>query len=260
MNQLFRFTPVLASVLLLCPSPAVAADASFVIGGGVAAGQRYSGADQNSVAPVILLDYSNGGFFASSMRGLGYGAQAGPFSYSAALGYRGERKERNKKGLFGNSGSDDLRGMGDIKGNASALLGLAYTLLPGVELSLNADLPLSQKDNGSTVHAGISGQLLSLSNDTVTLALTAAFGDAKYNQTYYGVSARQAGQSNFNAYRAGAGLYEINAALSWEHKFDARWSLTTVFGATRLVNDAARSPLVRRRTAPGGALYVSYVY
>lgn len=260
MNQLSRFTPVLASVLLLCSNPVLADDATFVIGGGIAAGQRYSGSDQNSVAPVILLDYSNGGFFASSMRGLGYGSQAGPFSYSAALGYRGERKEKNEKGLFGNSGSDYLRGMGDIKGNASALLGLGYTLLPGVELSLNADLPLSQKDNGKTVHAGISGQLLSRPNDTVTLALTAAFGDAKYNQTYYGVSALQAGQSNFSPYQAGSGLYEVNAALSWEHKFDARWSLTTLLGATRLVKDAGRSPLVRRKTAPGAALYFSYVY
>ncbi|WP_167541083.1 MipA/OmpV family protein [Janthinobacterium agaricidamnosum] len=252
---------LLASAAGAAEQAAPATGNTFIVGGGLATGARYSGSDQNMVAPVIVLDYSTpGGFFASTLRGLGYGSQAGPFSYSAALGYRGERKEKNEKGLFGNSGSSQLKGMGDIKGNASALLGIGYAIVPGLNVSLSTDLPLSQRDNGKTLQAGISGQLYAEGKENISLGLSAGFGDSKYGQTYYGVTARQAANSRFKAYQAGSGLYEVNAMLTWAHQIDARWSVTTIVAANRLVKDAAKSPLAERKTAPTAAVYASYNY
>ena len=255
-----------AAGLLLSPL-AMAADAwgnpdsQFLLGGGVAVGPRYAGASENTVAPVLLLDYSHAsGFFASTMRGLGYGGAQGPLSYSAALGYRGGRKEKNEHALFGNTGSSQLQGMGDIKGNASAVLNLGYKPISMLELNLGADIPLSQRDNGKNVHAGISGQLLAEGNDKLTLGASAGFADSKYAQTYYGVTAKQAASSRFKAYQAGSGLYEVNAMLSWEHRFDKQWSVTSMVGANHLMKAAANSPLSQRKTSPTGAVYVSYAY
>lgn len=56
--------------------------------------------------------------------------------YRAALGYRGERADHQRKGLRGLAGSDYLKGMGKVEGNASALLNLGYSPLPGVQLSV----------------------------------------------------------------------------------------------------------------------------
>ena len=234
---------------------------TLLIGGGVAVGQRYSGSKDNAVAPLVLLDYSMAnGFFASTMRGLGYGGQVNGFSYGAALGYRGGRKEKDEKGLFGNTGGTRLQGMGDIKGNASAALSVGYSPLPGFQLGLSADVPLSQKDNGKNLHVSASGQLYGQGNDSVSLGLSAGFADSKYAQTYFGVSQRQATTSHFNAYKAGSGLYEVSAMLTWEHKIDAKWNVTSMLGATRLVKDAGRSPLSERKTAPTAAVYATYNY
>ncbi|WP_332855551.1 MipA/OmpV family protein [Duganella sp. S19_KUP01_CR8] len=251
-----------AAACLLLPSLALAADDSqFLLGGGVAAGARYSGSKQNTVAPLILLDYSHAsGFFASTMRGIGYGGQQGPLSYSAALGYRGERKEKNEKGVFGNTGSAELKGMGDIKGSASAMLSLGYKPVSMLELNVSADVPLSQRENGKNFHAGVTAQLLDAPNDQLSLSAAAGFADSKYAQTYYGVTAKQATTSNFKAYQAKSGLYEANLMLSWQHKIDQKWSVTTMLGANHLLREASRSPLTQRKTSPTGAVYVSYAY
>jgi outer membrane protein len=234
---------------------------SLVLGAGAASSPRYSGSNQNAVAPVLLFDYSTaGGFFASSMRGFGYGGQIGGFSYSAALGFRGARKESDQIASFGNTGSDRLRGMGEIKGDVSAVLGVAYTPLSGLDLGLSTDVPLTQKDNGINLHAAMSVQLLGRDTDRVSLGLTAGFANSRYAQTYYGVNREQAANSHFKAYLAGAGLYEVNAMLTWEHKIDRRWGVTSMLGANHLLKDAGRSPLTERKTSPTAAVYASYNY
>lgn len=242
------------------PQP-VADGNTMVLGVGAASMPRYSGANQSALAPVVLLDYSTaGGFFASSLRGLGYGGQVAAFSYSAALGFRGARKEKDQIASFGNTGSDRLQGMGEIKGNASAALAVGYTLRPGFDLGLSADVPLTQKDNGVNLHAAMSLQLYGQDSDRLALGLTAGFADHHYAQTYYGVSQGQAASSRFSAYRAGAGIYETTAMLTWEHKLGPRWGVTSILGANHLLGDAGRSPLAERKTAPTATVYATYTY
>ncbi len=252
---------IFTATCLLSGAAAAADDNQLLVGGGVAVEARYAGSDRNTVAPALVLDYSHAsGFFASTLRGLGYGGQDGPVSYSAALGYRGERKDKNQRSLFGNSGSDELKGMGEIKGNPSAVLGFGYKPLSMLEWTVSAELPLSRRENGKTLHTGIAAQLLDGGPDKVSLALTAGFADSNYAQTYHGVSAGQAATSGFRAYRPRGGLYEASTMLTWEHTFDPRWSVTTMLGATQLLRDAARSPLTRRKTLPTAGFYVSYAY
>ena len=188
------------------PVPA-ASENQLLLGGGVGVGARYSGSRDIAALPVVVLDYSHAsGFFASTMRGLGYGAQIGPVTWSAALGYRAERKEKDESGVFRRTGSDKLKGMGDVKGNATALFTLGYRPLSMLELSVAGEIPLSQRQNGKTFHGGVTAHLMEAQNDDVSLGVTAGFGDRDYAQTYYGVTAAQARTSKFAAYRPKAGL------------------------------------------------------
>ncbi|MEO6917542.1 MAG: MipA/OmpV family protein [Collimonas sp.] len=239
----------------------VSSENTFIMGAGAGFGPRYSGSDQNMTGPLLLFDYSTpGGFFASTMRGLGYGSTIGRFNYSAALGYRGGREEKNESDFGFSSGSTRLRGMGDIKGSASAILSLGYTPLEWLNLSVTADLALSQRNNGNAFHFGVSSPFYSGASDKLTLAATVSVGDSKYMQTYYGVTGLQHRNSGYRAFKPKSGLYEVNASLSWEHRFDTHWALQTMVGATRLQGDAAKSPLTSRRLSPNGAMYVTYTY
>lgn len=264
-------TPLIALAMLCLPLSAMAADTTaenvLTVGAGVAAGSRYAGDDKTTALPLLFLDYSMAnGLFASTARGLGYGGQLGPFSYSAALGYRGERSDHKRKGLRGFGGSDYLKGMGKVEGNASALLSLGYAPLPGVQLTIASDLALTHRENGSTLQLGASGQVYSRNDsrgapqDTVMLGVQTSWGEQKYLQTMYGVTSAQAARTAFRPYAPKGGFYEAQASISWEHRIDARWGVNTMLGMQRRLGDAANSPIVQRRSAPVGAVYVSYRY
>lgn len=257
--------------LLLLPLSALAADPApgnvLTVGGGAAVVSSYSGADKLSAVPFVVIDYSMAnGFFASSMRGLGYGGQAGALSYSAALGYRGERSDHKREGVNGYGGSDYLKGMGTVKGNASALLSMAYSPLPGVQLSVSSDIPLNNRDNGAKLEFGAGGQIYSRNDsrgvpqDTISVGAQAGWGEKKYMQTMYGVTATQAANTAFKQYTPKGGFYEAQATVSWEHRFNANWGLNAMAGVTTLLGDAGKSPIVQRKTAPTGAIYATYRY
>ena len=53
---------------------------------------------------------------------------------------------------------------------------------------------------------------------------------------------------------------EAQASVSWEHRIDASWGVNTVLGVERRLGDAAKSPIVQRKSAPMGAVYVTYRY
>eukprot|EP01034_Spumella_vulgaris_P031944 gene31944-39463_t len=234
-------TKLMAALLLLIACGAAAADeAVTTIGGGVALAPRYSGSDENMVVPVVALDYSMAnGFYASTLRGLGYAGARYP---SAA------RKEDGKL-PFGGKASKYLRGMGDVKGSATANLSLGYAVFDGLDVNLHTAQALSARDTGSTYGAGLSGKLFKDDANTVTLSLGFEVADKKYAQAYYGVTAKQALKSGYKVYTPKAGIYQADVTMSWQHKLDEHWGVTGMLGASSLLRDAANSPLARRTTA-----------
>lgn len=243
-------TLVLASLCALCGN-SLAADAagedSLMVGLGAAWVPAYAGSDESRVVPVPFLErnYANG-FFISTRRGLGYQTNVGPVNLSGALAYGGARDERKR--TFA-SGSDDLRGMGDIDGGLQAVLTASYQL-GKVGLSVGTTQAVGKRENGSTYTLGASMPLYSGTNDQVGLGVSAVYGDDKHMQTYFGVSAAQSLRSGYRSYQAKAGFETVGAAVSWDHVIDKNWSTHTAVGFTRLTGDAADSPLTMRQTTP----------
>ena len=79
---------------------------------------RYSGSDKSRVSAAQVVDYAMANGFCQHHAGIGYGNSFGNTDYNAALSYRAGRKDRDVSSDSIASGSDDLRGMGDIKGSA----------------------------------------------------------------------------------------------------------------------------------------------
>ncbi|ENJ4088974.1 MipA/OmpV family protein, partial [Enterobacter hormaechei] len=250
------------AVLALLATPALAAgqrqDNVLTLGGGVDVAPRYSGSDKSRVTAAQVVDYAMAnGFFISTTRGLGYGNRVGNLDYSAALSYRAGRKDRDVSSDSIASGSDYLRGMGDIKGSAVVVPGLGYRITDWLNVQLQAEVPVSERDNGEAVHFGIASPLYTSPENSVTLALTGNWGSSKYMQTYYGVSAAQSAASGFARHDAGSGIYAYSLNLDWTHKLTSRWSLLAAAGVTQLTGEAGDSPIVQRKTSPVGSLKVT---
>jgi outer membrane scaffolding protein for murein synthesis (MipA/OmpV family) len=249
---------LLLSVLLISAA-ARAQESTFTLGAGIAAGSRYSGSDEHVVAPVVVLDYqAANGFYASTLRGIGVAGGSEQLSAGIGLGYRGERSENNSNGLIGRTGSKALKGMGDVRGSATLNVGAEAQVTDVFSVGAHAEIPVSHRENGKQFALGLNAKLLDSQADKVGAGVTLHFGEANYMQTYYGVDARQAARSGYRAFRPEGGLYGVDASLSWEHRIDTHWSVTSLLGVERLRGDAADSPLVRRKTAPTAAVYAAY--
>lgn len=253
------------AVLALLATPALAAGQRqgnvLTLGGGVDVAPRYSGSDKSRVTAAQVVDYAMAnGFFVSTTRGIGYGNSFGNLDYNAALSYRAGRKDRDVSSDSIASGSDYLRGMGDIKGSAVVVPGLGYRITDWLNVQLQAEVPVSERDNGEAVHFGIASPLYISPENSVTLALTGSWGSSKYMQTYYGVSAAQSAASGFARHDAGSGIYAYSLNLDWTHKLTSRWSLLAAAGVTQLTGEAGDSPIVQRKTSPVGSLKVTYSF
>lgn len=252
-------------VLALLATPVLAEEQRqgnvLTLGGGVDVGPRYSGSDKIRVSAAQVVDYSMAnGFFIGTTRGIGYGNNVGNLDYSAALSYRTGRKDKDVSSDSISSGSDELRGMGEIKGSAIVIPGLGYKVTDWLNLQLQAEVPVSERENGEAVHFGLSSPLYTSPTNAVTLALTGSWGSDKYMQTYYGVNAAQSAASGFAQHDAGAGIYAWSMNLDWTHKLTSRWSVLASAGVTQLTGDAGDSPIVHRKTSPTGSLKVTYSF
>ncbi|MDU7020719.1 MAG: MipA/OmpV family protein [Enterobacter sp.] len=220
------------AVLALLATPALATEQPqgnvLTLGGGVDVSPRYSGSDKSRVSAAQVVDYAMAnGFFVSTTRGIGYGNSFGKLDYNAALSYRAGRKDRDVSSDSIASGSDDLRGMGDIKGSAIVVPGLGYRVTDWLTVQLQAEVPVSERDNGEAVHFGIASPLYTSPKNALTLALT---------------------------------IYAYSLNLDWTHKLTSRWSLLAAAGVTQLTGEAGDSPIVQRKTSPVGSLKVTYSF
>jgi len=228
---------------------------------GVDVAPRYSGSDKTRVSAAQVVEYAmENGLFIGTTRGIGYGNNIGNLDYSAALSYRVGRKDKDVNSDSIGSGSDELRGMGEIKGSAIVVPGLKYRVTDWLHLQLQAEVPVSERDNGEAVHFGISSPFYTSPKNEVTLALIGSWGSDKYMQTYYGVSAAQSSASGFARHDAGAGIYAWSMNLDWTHRLTSRWSVLASAGVTQLTGDAGDSPIVQRKTSPTGSLKVTYSF
>ncbi|WP_186830791.1 MipA/OmpV family protein [Mitsuaria sp. TWR114] len=80
----------------------------------------------------------------------------------------------------------------------------------------------------------------------VTLAATAANG--AHLRSSYGVGPGESLASGLPEWRPRAGMMDWSVALSGEHKFSERWSVSGQWLNARLVGDAARSPLTNSKS------------
>ncbi|PXX47654.1 MipA/OmpV family protein [Undibacterium pigrum] len=266
MKHIFKLTAIAFSSLMAMSFSAHAQDktaaepeSTAVVGAGVFYAPEYIGAKKNRFGPAIYGEYQNkNGFFASTMRGVGFGTKVDDFSFSAALGYRAGREDsRDSKSLFS---SDDLKGMGNISGSATANLQASTTFGPGIKASFNANMALSHRENGNAYTFGLAAPVFQTASDKVEIGGNLTYGDAKYNQTYFGVTPTQSANSGYKAYSIKAGFSQATANVAWTHVIDKNWSVRSAVGVSQVMGDAGDSPLAKKKTNPLLISTVNYAF
>lgn len=237
-----------------------AAEPGATVGVGIAIGPEYYGAKKERFLLAPFFSYRNAnGFYAGTNEGVGFSTKVDSFLLGAGVGYRAGRADSSEDWSF-KRGSDDLKGMGDIPGALTARLKGGYQFGSGATVSLSSELALNHRETGNTYTLGLKLPLYESKSDQFSLNMGATYGDRKFNQSNFGVTAAQSAASGYSAFNAKAGFEQISSTVGWNHVISKNWSVTSRVGVTHLVGDAADSPIVKKKTNPVAMASFNYSF
>jgi outer membrane scaffolding protein for murein synthesis (MipA/OmpV family) len=168
---------------------------------------------------------------------------------------------RSSLGLRWDSGrdegaSEDLRGLGDVRGTLRVRLSLGYRFDGGWRAGTALTTDALGRGGGwqGEVNAGRDWRLSPAT--TVGAGASMGFGGSRWQQNYFGITPEQSANSGYAVYTPGAGLRDVGLSLGGRTELGSRWAVFYGSSVSRLVGPSAASPLVRDRNGWGLSLGV----
>jgi MipA family protein len=98
---------------------------------------------------------------------------------------------------------------------------------------------------GSTFAGSLS--LVTPLSDKFSLVTSASttYIDDKYAKAFYGISAAGGAASGLTPYTAKGGFSDVGVSLAGNYQFTDAWAIGATVGYTRIIGDAAKSPIVK---------------
>ncbi|MGP2413904.1 MipA/OmpV family protein [Pantoea ananatis] len=218
---------------------------------------RYSGAKQHHWQAVPVIQWREGPIFFDSQKGIGYDLQTENGLYlEHTLGLSLGRSDRDSSWR---AGDDSLKGMGNIDPVVNTALALGWSVTPWFIVEGKATLPLSDSQ-GVQYQTSVTLIPWQTKSDTVALQIAGLFGDARYINTFYGVSREQHVRSGYADYTAHGGFYGTDASVTWSHQFASGWGTSLIGDYSWLDKNAADSPIVFRRGGASATAAITYSF
>ena len=221
---------------------------------------RYMGSKNRQTTALPVLTVQRGPLYFDSTRGIGWQYQSpSGFYFDNAVGYDMGRDDKKSSWR---AGSNHLKGMGKIKGSVITTVTAGYQFAPWLALEASGEFALSERARGNQYRVGAKSTVWqsAAKDDVLALSADMLIGDARFNQTYYGVTQQQSRRSGLAAYRADKGVYGYALGANWTHQFSHAWSTNVAVTSTWLTDKVADSQIVERRNDTGATLAVLYSF
>jgi outer membrane scaffolding protein for murein synthesis (MipA/OmpV family) len=235
--------PAEPSVPLPAPAPGLLAaggaldsrtpDIVTTLRAGIEVSPAYLGSDEYELGPdlAVRFDYVRfpGGFEYGSSQTVGFRTGWG---IQGSFRYLGERDSDDH---------DQIRGLDDVDWTAEAGLGVGYEQR---NWRVFTDVRYGFIGHNAWVgEVGADGIAYPMEGLTLTLGPRLSFGDNRFADTYFGVSATESVDSGLPEFDAKGGLLGAGVELGARYLFNERWGVEGAAGWQRLMNDAAESPV-----------------
>lgn len=222
-------------------------DWRLTLGVGGMVSPDYEGSDDYEGTPLPLIDLSWKDKVSIGTKG-GPGIKVNFFeiqgptpkdklTFSTKVGYGGGRDQDD---------NDALQGLGDIDGGVTVGLGANYKYRDfGISLAINHDVTGDR--DGTTVKGGVNYSLnVGLPRTKLTLGTGVTWADDEYMGNVFGISAAQSATSRrgFGAFDASSGIKDVGVSAKLTHRWDESIGILGQVGYSRLLGDAADSPIV----------------
>lgn len=241
---------ILATFGLAAGQAAYAADNDRMkLGAGAAVIPRFQGSDEYRVQPVPLIDFQKGRFFARTGDGIGLNIYQTPgFTVGAGVNW-----------MTGYRSKDVPDGIGKLSNALGGKLFVSTRLADAV-LTLSVTQAMTKSERGLLANARVSYPYSVTERLKVIPSVSVNWVNAKYMDSYFGVSAGQSAASGLGQYSPSAGFKDASLRLGASYDLNKKWSVTGAVGVSRLLGDAADSPLVQRKTQLQSVIGVVYTF
>ena len=209
-------------------------DFSGMSGGMLVYKPKYEGSNVYDVGPGPLVDLTWRDLIFLNESGLGaYVVSNENFHVGFAAGYRFEQKASDV-GL----GSD----IGQVNGGLNGSMTARFNQGP---FSIGAVLnhQFTGTDSGYLVNLSAEGMLPLGEKLFARGTLQADWADQTYMNKYFGVSGSQSAASGTTAFNASSGFKSVGVVAAIGYRISDRWVVMGTGGYTRLIGDAAASPV-----------------
>jgi outer membrane scaffolding protein for murein synthesis (MipA/OmpV family) len=236
------------------------------VGLGVQSAPRYEGSGSRKVSalPVLQVEWSSGVFISGMSAGM-HLSNSPTVEYGPLLAVLPGRDESGTGTVIGSLENNlittiapgerafvptgRLAGMDEI--GARLQFGGFYNvyLSPQWRLASSLLAGAARDHNGARLELNVQ-RLAAVLGERHRVSLSAGVGivNARYNQTYFGVTPQEASRGRFHAWRPDGGLQDVHAGVRWNWVLSPAWMLTSNLQAKRLLGDASHSPLTERST------------
>jgi outer membrane protein len=243
-NLLLRLMPKVLLALLAC-APAAAAD--FTVGIGVGVAPDYEGSDDYQLVPTWLISaddlYHQDTYVTLAGPSLRSNFVPNPHLRAGVSGtYIPERDDVEDDIVDQMSSVDASLMLGGI-------FGWDFLSSPNAELAALIDLRYDvASDNGYLITPRLSySNRVPNSRVTIGGELFTNWASDDYMSEYFGVSAGDSASSGLDEFDTDAGFKDVGVTVTATYRFAEKWSATFLGGYTRLIDDAADSPVVDDR-------------
>ncbi len=230
----------------------------YTLGLGAVSGPKFPGSDRSKirVAPVLGASYGRwtiGGGPDSGGEGMGLGFalhRDRHWQWAAGLGL-GLGKARKE--------GDDIRlaGLGDLAGTTRGGLSGRYSDgWFGARFNLSTDV--GGKQQGTQAGLDLEARARLSSGLMLSAGPGLRWGDQRYAQAFFGISAAQSAASGRAQYHPAAGLTDVHFSVSANYPLTPQLGLGLRITASELRGDVANSPLAFDPSPTSVALFAIY--
>lgn len=210
--------------------------AQFSIGAGAGVAPDYEGSDDYQIIPMLFGKATSDSGLFIEFRGLKLKANLIPDKvarFGPVVNYRFGRKHVD------NDQVDELKNVDDA---------FEVGAFAGVEInSWNLSIEFLQD-----ITDGHEGYLTTLSGgyrwavtESISLMMGASttYASEDYMSSFFGIDAQDAARSGLSTFNADAGFKDVAGSLGAGYRFTQNWSVRAMGKYTRLIGDAANSPV-----------------
>jgi MipA family protein len=264
MGLMAKVAPV-ALLALLCGLPAARA------GGEVTSeARRWEGAV--GFAATWAPEYAGAGTSRLRLVPAGF-LRCGRFSISGAGGFGTRRNDDVERGLAASliersqwrvgfalrvdsgrreSGSDRLRGMGDIDSTLRARLSVHWRPQRHWSITTGLSADALSQGNGWWAQIGVNRQFPFTPDTALGVGVSARWAGEDYARQWFGVTPAQSARTGYPVYRPGSGWSDLQLSTRLRTEFSPRWSGFVGAGVSWQLGPSRDSPL--RQDAFGWSL------